>query len=312
MRKTEIVIPASTSNLGASFDTCGLALSLYLRVEVEPAEDGFRITPTGEGADKLPLDESNLIVRAALHASEQRKNRISGAKLRIDSQIPLSRGLGSSSAAIIAGLSIYEALSGDKLDEDDFFNYALNFEGHGDNLAPSTLGGLVVAVVREFVDYAGNERRSLLAVKRHWPEEIRIVICIPEIELETTKMRAVLPKMVTRADAIYNLQRASLLQAAISEKRFDLFNEALRDRLHQPYRAPLAPGLSEVLKLNDETHKHPGLLGTAISGAGSTMIAFATDNCEKIAETMKERLAGAGVRSRTMEVKVDNNGRMMS
>lgn len=312
MRKTEIVIPASTSNLGASFDTCGLALSLYLRVEVEPAEDGFRITPTGEGADKLPLDESNLIVRAALHASEQRKNRISGAKLRIDSQIPLSRGLGSSSAAIIAGLSIYEALSGDKLDEDDFFNYALNFEGHGDNLAPSTLGGLVVAVVREFVDYAGNERRSLLAVKRHWPEEIRIVICIPEIELETTKMRAVLPKMVTRADAIYNLQRASLLQAAISEKRFDLFNEALRDRLHQPYRAPLAPGLSEVLKLNDETHKHPGLLGTAISGAGSTMIAFATDNCEKIAETMKERLAGAGVRSRTMEVKVDNNGRMIS
>ena len=312
MRKTEIVIPASTSNLGASFDTCGLALSLYLRVEVEPAEDGFRITPTGEGADKLPLDESNLIVRAALHAAEQRKNRISGAKLRIDSQIPLSRGLGSSSAAIIAGLSIYEALTGDKLDEDDFFNYALNFEGHGDNLAPSTLGGLVVAVVREFVDYAGNERRSLLAVKRHWPEEIRIVICIPEIELETTKMRAVLPKMVTRADAIYNLQRASLLQAAISEKRFDLFNEALRDRLHQPYRAPLAPGLSEVLKLNDETHKHPGLLGTAISGAGSTMIAFATDNCEKIADTMKERLAGAGVRSRTMEVKVDNNGRMMS
>ncbi|MBK8316735.1 MAG: homoserine kinase [Acidobacteria bacterium] len=312
MRKTEIVIPASTSNLGASFDTCGLALSLYLRVEVEPAEDGFRITPTGEGADKLPLDESNLIVRAALHAAEQRKNRISGAKLRIDSQIPLSRGLGSSSAAIIAGLSIYEALSGDKLDEDDFFNYALNFEGHGDNLAPSTLGGLVVAVVREFVDYAGNERRSLLAVKRHWPEEIRIVICIPEIELETTKMRAVLPKMVTRADAIYNLQRASLLQAAISEKRFDLFNEALRDRLHQPYRAPLAPGLSEVLKLNDETHKHPGLLGTAISGAGSTMIAFATDNCGIIAETMKERLAGAGVRSRTMEVKVDNNGRMMS
>ena len=312
MRKTEIVIPASTSNLGASFDTCGLALSLYLRVEVEPAEDGFMITPTGEGADKLPLDESNLIVRAALHASEQRKNRISGAKLRIDSQIPLSRGLGSSSAAIIAGLSIYEALSGDKLNEDDFFNYALNFEGHGDNLAPSTLGGLVVAVVREFVDYAGNERRSLLAVKRHWPEEIRIVICIPEIELETTKMRAVLPKMVTRADAIYNLQRASLLQAAISEKRFDLFNEALRDRLHQPYRAPLAPGLSEVLKLNDETHKHPGLLGTAISGAGSTMIAFATDNCEKIAETMKERLAGAGVRSRTMEVKVDNNGRMIS
>jgi len=309
--QSTIIVPASTSNLGASFDTCGLALSLYLRVEVEPRERGFEIILTGEGAEKLPLDESNLMVRAALHTAQQQRRKIPGARLRVDSQIPLSRGLGSSSAAIIAGISIYEALSGERLSEEEFFDYALHFEGHGDNLAPSTLGGMVVAVVKEYVDYSGAERRSLVAVKRHWPEEIRIVLCIPEVEMETAKMRAVLPQMITRHDAIYNLQRAALLQAALSERRYDLLNEALRDRLHQPLRAPLSPGLSEVLKLNDETDKHPGLLGVAISGAGSALIAFATENCDVIAETMNARMAACGVKARAIEVKVDNRGRVV-
>jgi len=310
--QSTIIVPASTSNLGASFDTCGLALSLYLRVEAERRERGFEIILTGEGAEKLPCDESNLIVRATLHTAEQRRREIQGARLRVDNQIPLSRGLGSSSAAIIAGISIYEALSGERLSEKEFFSYALHFEGHGDNLAPSALGGLVVAVVKEYFDYSGAERRSLLAVKRRWPEEIRIVLCIPEVEMETAKMRAVLPQMVTRHDAIYNLQRAALLQAAISERRFDLLSEALRDRLHQPFRAPLAPGLGEVLKMNDETNAHPGLLGVAISGAGSALVAFATGNCDAIAETMKARMAACGVKARAMEIKVDNRGRVMN
>ncbi len=312
MSKTEIIVPASTSNLGASFDTCGLALALYLRLEVEPQPggfEGFQIWPSGEGAASVPRDESNLMIRAARFAAEARRQTLPGARIRVDSQIPLARGLGSSSSAIIAGLSLYEALSGDQLSESDFFDFALHFEGHGDNLAPSTLGGLVVAVVKERIDYAGNERRSLLAVKRHWPEAVKVVLCIPDFEMETARMRAVLPQMVTRHDAIYNLQRAALLQAALSEGRFDLLNEALRDRLHQPYRAPLARGLSDVLKLNDETERHPGLLGVAISGAGSTLIAFATDNCPAIAATMQARLAASGVESRALEVSVDNRGR---
>jgi homoserine kinase len=139
-----------------------------------------------------------------------------------------------------------------------------------------------------------------------------VILCIPNFEMETAKMRAVLPQMITRPDAIYNLQRAALLQAALAEKRFDLLNEALRDRLHQPYRAPLAAGIADVLKLNDEIDKHPGLLGVAISGAGSTMIAFALENCGTIAEEMKKRLAAAGVESRVLEVSVDNRGRMLN
>lgn len=311
MATHQIIVPASTSNLGSSFDTCGLALSLYLRLEVEPLSGRFEITATGEGADKVPVDESNLIIRAARYVAAERRIPLTGARLKVDSQIPLSRGLGSSSSAIIAGISVFEALTGDRLDQDDFFNYALHFEGHGDNLAPSMLGGMVVAVVKEYVDFSGTERQSLLAVRRPWPEEVRVVICVPDFELETARMRAILPQMVTRHDAIYNVQRAALLQAALAERRFDMLSEALRDRLHQPYRAPLAPGLSDVLKLNDETEKYPGLLGAAISGAGSTMIAFVTGNGDRIGREMVDRLNSSGVRSRAMEVAVDNRGRVI-
>ncbi|MGA9769210.1 MAG: homoserine kinase [Blastocatellia bacterium] len=304
MSSTTITIPASTSNLGASFDACGLALALYLKVGVEERESGFEIIPTGEGAEQVPRDESNLIARVARFVAERRARKISGARLSVDSQIPLARGLGSSSSAIVAGISVYEALSGERLSEAEFFGYALQFEEHGDNLAPGLMGGLVTScVVRR------GESRSLVTVKREWPGEVKIVLAVPEFEMNTAEMRRALPKEVPLEDAVFNVQRAALLQAAISERRFDLLSEALRDRLHQPHRAPFGPGLSEVLRLNDETDRHQGLLGVAVSGAGSTMIAFASDNFAEIAALMRDRFASRGVRARTFEVEIDNRGR---
>lgn len=308
MTNTEIIVPASTSNLGASFDACGLALSLYLRVEVEEKSGGFEVVPSGEGADRVPRDGTNLIARVARSVAELRGRKIEGARLLVRNDIPLARGLGSSSAAIIAGISAYEALSGDRLREEELFGYALRFEDHGDNLAPSFRGGMVVACVVEGAAHS----RSLVTVRRAWPEEVKIVLCIPEFEMGTTQMRAVLPREVTLTDAVFNVQRAALLQALISERRFDLFNEALRDRLHQPHRVPHGPGLGEVLRLNDQTRDYPGLLGVAMSGAGSTMIAFATENFSQIAGEMSYRLATAGIRSRTLEVEVDNRGRVVT
>src|SRR3989442_7620701 len=171
MTSTEIIIPASTSNLGSSFDACGLALSLYLRVTVEDQASGFEVELSGEGADRWPRDGSNLIARVARSVAELRGKKIDGARLLVSSQIPLARGLGSSSAAIIAGISVYEALTGDSLREEELFGYALRFEDHGDNLAPSVLGGLVVACV---IERPGRER-SLVTVKRAWPEEAKVV-----------------------------------------------------------------------------------------------------------------------------------------
>jgi homoserine kinase len=306
MGRAEIVVPGSTSNLGASFDACGLALSLYLRVQVEERAAGFEVVPSGEGAETVPQDESNLIVRVARFVAEERGTPIGGARLLVDNQIPLARGLGSSSAAIIAGISVYEALSGESLQTDELFGYALHFEEHGDNLAPSLLGGLAVACVVAKED----GRHSLLTVKRPWPEVVKVVLAIPDYEMDTQEMRRALPREVTLMDAVFNIQRAALLQAALAAGRFDLFGEALRDRLHQPYRLPFGAGLREVLKLNDSPASQPGLLGVAVSGAGSTMIAFATENSEEIGGAMSERLKACGVAARTLEVSVDNAGRV--
>ena len=308
MTITEITVPASTSNLGASFDACGLALSLYLRIEVEERTGGFEVVPSGEGSDRVPRDGTNLIARVARSVAELRGSKVDGARLSVRNEIPLARGLGSSSAAIIAGISVYEALTEDRLTEAELFGYALRFEDHGDNLAPSLLGGLVVACMVEH----GAHSRSLVTVKREWPAEVRVVLCIPEYEMDTSQMRAVLPREVKLADAVFNTQRAALFQALISERRLDLFSEALRDRLHQPHRVPHGAGLAEVLRLNDETSAHPGLLGVAMSGAGSTMIAFATENFSQIAGEMSYRLATAGIRSRTLEVEVDSRGRVVT
>jgi homoserine kinase len=253
----------------------------------------------------IPCDESNFIWQVANYVAAERKQNLGGARLHVDSQIPLARGLGSSSSAIIAGISVYEVLAGERLSEAEFFRYAMHYETHGDNLAPSYLGGLVLACVRD----EGDGHFSLLAVKRHWPDEIKIALVIPDFEMETAKMRAALPREIPMRDAIFNMQRAALLQAALSEGRYELITEALRDRLHQPYRAPLVPALSEVLKLNNELDRYPGLLGVAISGAGSTMIAFALDGCADIAAAMKARIEACGISARAIEVNVDNQGR---
>jgi homoserine kinase len=304
--RTEITIPASTSNLGASFDAVGLALALYLRVTVEESAEAFVIHPTGEGFDVVERGEANLIARVARFVAERRGRAISGARLSVASEIPLARGLGSSSSAIIAGISVYEALSGERLSEEEIFRYALRFEGHGDNLAPSMLGGLVVACVVE-----RDKDSSLITVRRAWPDEVKIVLAVPDYEMNTAEMRRALPQQVKLADAVFNVQRAALLQAAISERRFELLSEALRDRLHQSLRAPYGPGLSEVLALNDETHEHRGLLGVAISGAGSTVIALANDRFAEIADLLATRLERAGVRARTRAIAVDNRGRIV-
>lgn len=307
MPRTEIRIPASTSNLGASFDACGLALSLFLTVTVEKRTSGFELIPSGEGEEAVPRDESNLILRVARSVSDLRGNKIEGVRLRVNNQIPLARGLGSSSAAIIAGLSVYERLTGDELSDEELFSYALRFEEHGDNLAPSLLGGLVVACV---VDRTG-QGRSLTTVKREWPADVKVVLCIPEFEMDTVQMRSVLPREVTLVDAVSNIQRAALLQALISEQRFDLFSEALRDRLHQPHRAAHCPGMTEVLRMNEQTREYPGLLGVSMSGAGSTVIAFATENFETIGAEMAKRFFELKIKARWMDVAIDNRGRVV-
>ena len=276
--------------------------------ERENSEFEFKLI--GEGATRLPKGEKNLIARVARFVAAERGKAIQGARLKVENGIPLARGLGSSSAAIVAGISLYEALSGETLTEDDFFRYALHFEGHGDNLAPARLGGLVVVSVKSGPD-GTEDGTTLITLKRKWPERIKIVVVVPALELETKKMRAAIPRKIATSDAIFNVQRAALFQAAISDGRFELLREAMRDRLHQPFRAPLAPPLDKVLELNDCAAEIDGLLGVAISGAGSTVVALFLNNAAEIGRRMQQPFDALGIPSRVLELDIDNDGRRL-
>ncbi|HXG68238.1 MAG TPA: homoserine kinase [Blastocatellia bacterium] len=293
-----IRVPATAANLGPGFDCHGLALSLYLTVEVEPSEEPFgTFTFRGEGAQELGgAAEENLIFQAMRFAAEREGVPLQPARLRVTNEIPLARGLGSSAAAIVAGLSAFEAVTGARLPEGKLLAYATAIEGHSDNVAAALLGSFVVSCTGD-----GGE---VLAARVAWPDDVRAVVVIPEFKVRTEQARAVVPGTVSRADAVYNLQRAALTVAALAGGRFELLREAMRDRLHQPHRAALVPGLEDVLQIEAD-----GLLGIALSGSGPTVIALASHNFDGIAAAISERFAARDIRCRSLSLEVDEQGR---
>ncbi len=247
-------VPASTSNLGPGFDALGLALALYLHVDVLAIdEDGQgQVRCTFDGA---PPPGDNLIVTGfraicdALGAAD-----VASLDVAVTCDIPPGAGLGSSAAALVAGGRL-AALVVDGVTDETLADVLTAIEGHPDNITAAMLGGLVAGCV----DGQGH----VVAVAAPWPPHVHIVIATPTLPLPTRTARAVLPSHVSRADAIHNVQRVALLLQAIATGRLDVLREAFADRLHQPYRLPLVPGLSQVLAL-----RAPGVLGAFLSGAG--------------------------------------------
>jgi len=254
-------VPAGTSNLGAGFDALGLALEIYLRVRLELSSK-LEIVALGIDAKEIPTTPDNLIVRVAKRVAAQRNKELPPFRMTIANEIPLARGLGSSAAAIIAGITCYELLAQDRLSEAEIFRYAFEFESHPDNLSPALRGGLVAAC-------QGPESEVFIA-NLSVAQGVKCVLVIPEFEISTEKARAVLPQTYLRRDAVYNLQRSALVIGALTTGNWGLLREAMKDRIHQPYRASLIPGFEEVLAL-----RTPGMYGVALSGAGPTIFAFA-------------------------------------
>jgi homoserine kinase len=182
-------------------------------------------------------------------------------------------GLGSSAAATVAGLRLFEAVAG-ALDEQELLTTACELEGHPDNIAAALLGGLTVSC-----EVPG----ALRVLRASWPESLAIVVVTPELHLATTASRAVLPEMISRGDAIFNVQRVAFLLEALRSGDFALLREALEDRLHQPYRAAIVPGLQEALDL-----RHPSLLGVCLSGAGPSIVAMAQQHLDEITELLAD------------------------
>ncbi len=293
----DVRVPASTANLGAGFDCLGLALEMYLNVRATViSKPGGRPVARSRGvtgSSSLPsAPDENLIFRAMGHAAEREGFRLPAVRLAVQNDIPVASGLGSSAAATVAGVVLAFAVTRREISRDKALQYAAEVEGHADNVAASLLGGLVVTFAR--VDGA------IVAVRKNWPKMIRIVTVTPEYALNTGKSRSVLPKTVNFSDAVHNLQRSALFLAALEERRYDLLWDAMQDRLHQLHRRALIPGLEEILAIR----RVPGLLGIALSGAGPSVVAVATDRFDAIGNEIASRFARHGMRAncRTLEV----------
>src|SRR6185295_15984493 len=273
-RAHEVRVPASTSNLGPGFDCFGLALKLYLTVTATVAPDApepCRVTTTGAKENEaLPRNAVNLIYRAMSFAARREGVSLPCVELSAYNEIPLASGLGSSAAAIVAGIKLSALLTEKPIADQTILNYATEFEGHPDNVSASIYGG--------FLANCTGSDGTVISTRFEWPAQIRVVVVSPHSQLPTHVARAALPRTVTRLDAVHNLQRTALFTTALAQQRYDLLWEAMRDRLHQPHRESLVPGLAEALALP----RMHGLLGVALSGAGPSIVALVEDNDEEI------------------------------
>jgi homoserine kinase len=290
-----IIVPATSANLGCGFDCAALALSLYMKVRGRLGpEPGFRCRYRGPHAERIPSDDSNLVARAARMAAERAGVEIRGGEIEIENEIPVAAGLGSSAAAIVAGILLAARHLGKRPNAEEVVGLASEIEGHPDNVAGACLGGLVVAA-----QDGGRVRVARVAL----PESLELVAVVPDIELPTERARAVLPASYSREDAIHNLQRVALLVATCFSGEYRLEPELFRDRMHQPFRAPLVPGLEACFEV-----RHPNLLGVFLSGAGSSVLAIARGSGEEIGELLASEFRRRGVASQVLRLKPENRG----
>ena len=292
--RVRVRIPASSANLGPGFDALGLALALYNEVTVEES-DRISVTIAGEGAGRLPSGAENVVARGVLLAFEAAGRSFQGAAIHCVNRIPLGRWLGSSAAAWVGGLIGANALLGGPLYQDALLTLAARAEGHPDNVAAAILGGLTVSCSTE-----GRIEAVALPV----PPDIRWVVLVPEAEISTREARAVLPDSVPRADAVFNVQRVSLLLAALAMGRDDLLELAMHDRLHQPYRLRLFPWMKEV----QAAARQAGALGCVLSGAGSAILAAVRGPALPVERAMEAALGAAGVAGSASSLAVDTSG----
>lgn len=253
-----IDVPATSANLGSGFDSLGIALTMKNRIWMEEW-DGVEISCL-DTVD-VPKDESNLIYWAADHLYRECGKHLPGLKIVQENNIPLARGLGSSSSCIVAGILGANRFLGSPLSETDLIHLAAKIEGHPDNTSPALSGGLVASAM---------EGERVYSVSVPVSEKIRFAVMIPPFELKTEEARKALPERYKREDAVYNLSRSGLMTASLFSGKLENLRVAVQDRLHQPYRSGLIPDYDNVFRMSYEL----GSLGTYVSGAGPTIISM--------------------------------------
>lgn len=258
-----VTVPATTANLGPGFDCLGAALSLYNRFEFSrlPAGSPLQIEATGQEADRVQTDDSNLAYQAFLRLYQQLQQTPPSIRLNIHLEVPLARGLGSSATAIVGGLVGANELAGQPFSRQEIADLAIEMEGHPDNVVPALIGGCRLAA---------SDGTGWAICDVPWHETVTPVIAIPDFELSTAKARQVLPPNYSRADAIFNVAHLGLLLRGLQTGHSDWLRTALQDRIHQPYRQSLITGYAVV----ESAAVAAGAYGLVISGAGPTLLAL--------------------------------------
>ena len=279
-----VKVPATSANCGPGFDSLGLACTLYNTFTYEVCKDGLELVIDGEGKDLLSADAGNLAFAAFFKVWNKMTDQEIGLKVHMRNNIPLSRGLGSSSTAIVAGLMAANYMTGSTLTKADLVNLATEMEGHPDNVAPALLGGFTISYMEDKTAHSF----SFIPAKK-----LKLVAVVPSMPLSTSKARAAIPTLVPHCDAVFNASRTALLIGALMSGEYSYLPAALEDKLHQPYRAPLIPGMEEAFT----AAKAMGAYNAIISGAGSTLMAYVpiTGNTDEIGQAMVAALAAKGM-----------------
>jgi homoserine kinase len=287
-------VPASSANLGPGFDALGLALGVYLTCRFRQSQ-ALAIQAEGRDAESIPTGADNLIWQTAVTVAGNLHMKMPPIELRIQNDIPLGKGMGSSAAALTAGVIIADQVLNLRWKPLRILDEAARLEGHPDNVAPCTLGSIVASAID-----SGGVTRS---IRLDLPRSFGVAVVVPDFDLPTARARAVLPSGYSREDAVFNVQRASLLIAALATGTVSVFPAALEDRFHQPYREALVPGLHEILKL-----RAPGLLGCALSGAGPSILVFFERGYESVCDLVRQIFRLHGHDSETLFVNIADHG----
>ncbi|HSL94992.1 MAG TPA: homoserine kinase, partial [Thermoleophilia bacterium] len=289
--------PATTANLGPGFDCLGLALDLWNEARFTLEGGRVAVAVTGEGTERLPADESNLVARAALRVYEEvGEAPPRGLRIECAVRVPLSSGLGSSSSAIVAGLLGGNELLGRPLGRDQLLELAAGLEGHPDNVAAALLGGLTIVV----------QKSERLLTRKILVPEVHVALAVPELPFSTDAARAGLPTEVTMRDAVFNMGRIPLVVEALRTGDFELLGQVMDDRLHQANRLRLIPGGRTAW----EAAQRSGAAAVAISGSGPSLIAFVSLATEAgvVARAMAEAFAAEGVPARPLGLAASSAG----
>ncbi len=294
----KIRVPATSANMGAGFDTLGIALNLYNRIEVEEISSGLDIRVLNT-ADYIPLDERNLIYRAMLVVFKEVRYKPRGLRIVQNSEIPMTRGLGSSSACIIGGMLAANVIAGHPLPYSRIIELAAKMEGHPDNVGPALFGGFCVSLM-------ADERTIVHSTKIR--PHIKCAVMIPDYFVATRKSREVLPDSVPFRDAVFNISHASILQAALISGDVSQLRIGVQDRLHQPYRRNCIDGFDEIF----ERTYSAGSLGTYLSGSGPTVLSFLDGNYSSFKAEMENFFTKNSHKWTCKILDIDNVGAVVS